>query len=731
MNRLSVAAFLIISAIYSFAQQGYQLYQFPQKLPPEYRFDARQQSEEIVSKGATGLKQKELQDFADKQAYTKKAIFMSGDVYISWENYEEYLNRILQKIIPEKYAADKNLHVYIRRSSDYNAITMHDGTIFFNVGALADITSEAALAIILGHEFAHYRYKHVLKSYKKEIKAKKESYNFDQYLDKEIANAEYGRDQELRADSLGIALAYQAGYDIRCGLNNFYTFLDFKKKGDIIKDSKKKKGDDEDDDDDDDESSSSGKKRKHTKKELERLLASHPDEADRIEQLEDMIADLKPANTAKWIVDDDIFEKLKSASRYESIAIDFEDFNFTDCVERTFIRYMLFPDDNTNLYYLQEAIRRDLLVNPNLKKKGFLSDEYKELFAKKTGALHYIPYIIRDSILFAAIKAKDLMDSTYEFETYSQAFTFFNSLARKRQITESYLSYILNLKNPQKLDSLGKSCYDDYNSAADAKHKEFLKSLKKNTLLEPLKENTENIVLVADVAVFDYKDGDVETMYYEESEVSTVQYFKDLKEFAQTKLPEYTFYSVYNMSLNRMQDKLDYLHIINATIRLKDKDLIENKKKDSDDDDDDEESATGTAAKTKKKRKKAKSDNEIIYNTNLFKLDPGHWEFFKDKKLQSVSYLKEFYVYDKDEDVIDENLKWNFCYAILIPPILPLYCGIISATGNGKKNSAALLYKFNPLLENENVQYLRMVSHIRLDKYQYMNNAYHILSKSK
>ncbi len=237
----------LIAFYWGNAQNNLSLYQFPQEVPQKYVQNAAYQSARIIASGDPTFTSTELVEFAQRQAYVKRSLFLDGDVYFNWENYEEYLNKVLHNLLPDEYRNDTNLHVYLRRTSNYNAITMHDGTIFFNVGALADIENEAALALILGHEFAHYSNRHIITGYKKELKAKRKSHNYDDYLDKEIENAEYSRSQELMADSIGILLALKAGYDVRYGFNNFYTFMDFKKKDEIIKKAQKMEDDDEED----------------------------------------------------------------------------------------------------------------------------------------------------------------------------------------------------------------------------------------------------------------------------------------------------------------------------------------------------------------------------------------------------------------------------------------------------------------------------------------------------
>lgn len=74
----------------------------------------------------------------------------------------------LQKVMNRLYPAFKNkITVKILNFTDLNAFALANGTIYFNLGLIARLENEAQLATVLGHEGAHYVYKHSIRKRQK------------------------------------------------------------------------------------------------------------------------------------------------------------------------------------------------------------------------------------------------------------------------------------------------------------------------------------------------------------------------------------------------------------------------------------------------------------------------------------------------------------------------------------------------------------------------------------
>jgi predicted Zn-dependent protease len=89
------------------------------------------------------------------------------------------------------------IRVYVVESNEWNARAMANGAIWVNTGLLND-TSDDELAVILGHELAHYTYQHARRSTKTSLLG---------------WGSGYGRDVEAQADRVGLRYAYEAGFD--------------------------------------------------------------------------------------------------------------------------------------------------------------------------------------------------------------------------------------------------------------------------------------------------------------------------------------------------------------------------------------------------------------------------------------------------------------------------------------------------------------------------------------
>jgi Zn-dependent protease with chaperone function len=468
----SVLIFLF-TGFTSSAQQNTWTYQFPGSFPSEYNFNAKEEYDRLLSEEADPKVNKlDFSRYAEAVAYGKRASFTSGRVYLNWDELEEYLNQVLQKILPANLKNKSSIHVYPTRDPSVNAFAIHDGTLFFNVGLLEQIEDEAALAIILGHELAHYIHQDSKNSYLRFLQLNRRSVrnNANKKNLLLLHNMQFSRKQESRADSLGYMLANQAGYNIKSGLFNYALFKRLDNKYREVNTRKKKK-----------------------EKYSRELLATHPETTQRAEILNNLTKRIDRRNKKTFLVGEEIFRGLQTQARYETMQLMLSFNNYHDCIEKAFINHLINPEEDINIYYLLEGIRRACYIDKKLKTKKFLTAN-NPLLKKGPAVLADLKDFVDDTVFYKKFRAKELLDTTrIEFRTYNQAFTYFSEIAKQRNIPEAYLSMALfgyTGKKSAKRDSLLKK----YLSFETIKYRLFAEKLLKEEFLE--KENFRELVLV-------------------------------------------------------------------------------------------------------------------------------------------------------------------------------------------------------------------------------------------
>ena len=135
----------------------------------------------------------------------------SGQIYED-RRATAYLQGVMDRLYPEFKG---KIHVHLYDSTQLNAFALPNGSIYFNIGLLARIGSEAQLAAVLGHEAAHFIEKH---SFRQRVSAK----NASAFAVSGIPFASlaavssisgFSRDLEREADMKGYARLVKAGYD--------------------------------------------------------------------------------------------------------------------------------------------------------------------------------------------------------------------------------------------------------------------------------------------------------------------------------------------------------------------------------------------------------------------------------------------------------------------------------------------------------------------------------------
>ena len=140
------------------------------------------------------------------------------------------MRAILERILPA-YVAATDVRVYVVQSDAWNAEAAANGAIYVHTGLLRDVDDDE-LAVVLGHELAHYTHEHIRQQMKqalwRELVAVTDAptQTIDDYATPDAAGHlaalglrawqnGYSRGNEDQADRVGLRYAHEGGFDVR------------------------------------------------------------------------------------------------------------------------------------------------------------------------------------------------------------------------------------------------------------------------------------------------------------------------------------------------------------------------------------------------------------------------------------------------------------------------------------------------------------------------------------
>lgn len=153
------------------------------------------------------------------------------------------VRRIMTRVTPP-YVQASNLRIHVVDTKDWNAMAMGNGALWVFTGLLNDMDDDE-VAIILGHELAHYTHEHSRREFKRafwgQLIAVGAMLATDALTDDERKKAAvavgamalllvrqngYSRNLEDQADRVGLRYAYEGGFDVRKGPGLWVRFRD-------------------------------------------------------------------------------------------------------------------------------------------------------------------------------------------------------------------------------------------------------------------------------------------------------------------------------------------------------------------------------------------------------------------------------------------------------------------------------------------------------------------------
>jgi len=162
---------------------------------------------------------------------------------ISWGDRVKRVEAIMARLLPP-YVQPGAVRVHVVETVAWNASAMANGSIWVFTG-LIDATTDDELAIILGHELAHFTYEHSRRAAKSGIwkralaglgagflggllagGAAGDVANMAALIGTQAWVNDYGRELEDQADRVGLRYAFEAGYDVYAGPILWQRFLE-------------------------------------------------------------------------------------------------------------------------------------------------------------------------------------------------------------------------------------------------------------------------------------------------------------------------------------------------------------------------------------------------------------------------------------------------------------------------------------------------------------------------
>ena len=144
------------------------------------------------------------------------------------------VQRIVQRVTPP-YIESSRLRVHVVETKAWNAMAMGNGAIWIYTGLLNDMDDDE-VAIVIGHELAHYTHEHSRREFKRAMWSQLIALGFigvaqlasdDERKQTAVAvvalattftlGNKYSRTLEDQADRVGLRYAYEGGYDVRKG----------------------------------------------------------------------------------------------------------------------------------------------------------------------------------------------------------------------------------------------------------------------------------------------------------------------------------------------------------------------------------------------------------------------------------------------------------------------------------------------------------------------------------
>jgi len=437
------------------------------KFPEGHQINLKEVREDIYAKIPDELRNEKhprsTYRFADQSAIQLSALFSSGRVYSDWQVFEDYLNEILLKVMPDELKNEKQIKVYLVKNGHYNAFMTPSGKIFIHIGLFDGIDNEATLAGILAHELAHYYLKHAVEGY---VKAEKGEFKPGFLFKNKGAASKFSIQNELEADSLSLKWVIESNYNADGLLSSFDVANKIEEKTLLL-----------------------------YKRVWEFEEVSHPNSKNRTIKFNKIKETYGEVKGEDFLVSKDKFMQFSEIAKLETLKILLDNFEYSKCMETAF-KYHLYNTTNPDyIYFLMESIRRTCYIDYKEWNKNFITNRYYEIIEDKKGkrkekmTAHIFEKFPSKILLIDEEELPKLEGEFYwkkeipKFKTNEQAFLFFGSVGKYLKAPECTLSNALSLSfNKEMCHPLLK----EYLSYSDIQYRDYATNLLNGTIQDSL-----------------------------------------------------------------------------------------------------------------------------------------------------------------------------------------------------------------------------------------------------
>ena len=210
----------------SFSQVNFDEYQTlaaAGTIPEDFTTETFVKLKEDIKEGSDELRGSKEKMFFENINYAIDGILHSGYV-VYGDEVTNYLEKIVAKLLKSERKLKSEIRVYTLKSNNVNAFSTDQGILFVTTGLIAQVTSEAQLALILAHEISHFTEHHVVESFAWKSKNRNASQDIEKL-------SIYSKDKEFQADKIGLEWYNKAGYSLDEVLPTFdvlmYSYLPF------------------------------------------------------------------------------------------------------------------------------------------------------------------------------------------------------------------------------------------------------------------------------------------------------------------------------------------------------------------------------------------------------------------------------------------------------------------------------------------------------------------------
>ncbi len=184
------------------------------------------QRKKSISKADSRKTKKAKSNFYLESSFVIDELLHSGKILFSDPEITGYISSVADDLLKDQPSLRRKLRFYTIKSSSVNAFATDRGAIFFTLGLLSKLNTEAELAFVLSHEIAHFTEKHSINSAVTFDKINRKgrrrvTFNNSKSYDPLLKKSNYSKANELEADVLGAKRFLKTAYQPEAMLDVF------------------------------------------------------------------------------------------------------------------------------------------------------------------------------------------------------------------------------------------------------------------------------------------------------------------------------------------------------------------------------------------------------------------------------------------------------------------------------------------------------------------------------